>query len=103
MSQASKGCFVTVGATVSFDSLVAAIVSVDFLSSLANAEYTHLVVQYGKSGASKFNSCLKQVQSKLGKELPLTVEGFDLKLGIRDHIKAVVSGPGGGLLIAHAG
>ncbi|KAL1638579.1 N-acetylglucosaminyldiphosphodolichol N-acetylglucosaminyltransferase catalytic subunit alg13 [Diplodia intermedia] len=44
-----KVCFVTIGATATFDELVRACTQPDFLRSLAQAGYTHLLVQYGKN------------------------------------------------------
>ena len=104
MSQTSKGCFVTVGATASFDNLVSAVLTAKFLSSLQNSGYTSLVIQYGKSGANFYSSCLRKAEKEFGGKVPLTVEGFDFKTGdFREYIESVVCGQNGGLLIAHAG
>jgi beta-1,4-N-acetylglucosaminyltransferase len=105
MSQASKGCFVTVGATAPFNELVVAALSPKFLSALQAAGYTRLVIQYGQAKSSKkaYLTSLKRVETELG-ELPLHVQGFPLELvDFRETIKDVVCTPNSGLLIAHAG
>jgi beta-1,4-N-acetylglucosaminyltransferase len=104
MSKVGKGCFVTVGATAAFDSLVAEILSPNFLQSLTRAGYTRLVVQYGKTGSSFFSSHLQESKRQLGTELDILVEGFDFEMGdFTQTIRNIVGGSEKGLLVAHAG
>jgi beta-1,4-N-acetylglucosaminyltransferase len=106
MSLKEKGCFVTVGATAAFDDLVAAALSPELLSTLTQAGYTRLAIQFGKTGAPFFVSCLSNAKRDFGGEIPgdLEVEGFEFNLGdFQEVMKSIVCGPNGGLLIAHAG
>lgn len=42
-----KLCFVTIGATASFQKLIKAVLDLDFISALRNAGYSELRVQHG--------------------------------------------------------
>lgn len=45
-----KLCFVTIGATASFDALIRTCLAPAFLATLAELGYTDLLLQYGKTG-----------------------------------------------------
>jgi beta-1,4-N-acetylglucosaminyltransferase len=98
-----KICFVTVGATASFNELVEATLQPSFLKALSRQAYTKIIIQYGKSGSTFFNTCL----SKAGNTgAGIIVEGFDFKSGdFREALRDIAAGDGRqeGLLIAHAG
>jgi len=102
-----KTCLVTIGATASFDSLVAAALKPTFLKALARAGYSRLIVQYGLTGTAFFNSKLRDTEKVCGKldgygDLNLAVEGFEFKKGdFREFLKSVVGVEG--IFVAHAG
>ena len=50
-----KQCFVTVGATASFNELISATLAQDFLAALEKSGYTDLRVQYGKGNKALFD------------------------------------------------
>ncbi|KAF4181370.1 hypothetical protein CNMCM7927_000678 [Aspergillus lentulus] len=56
---ATKVCFVTVGATASFEELVRAALDPSFVTALEKNGYSHLLVQYGKNAAI-YDNFLKQ-------------------------------------------
>jgi len=101
----TKTCLVTVGATASFDSLVAAALSPAFLRALLEAQYTRLIVQYGKTGQSFFEGHLRKARDDGNGELPagLNVEGFGYRAGDFKEVVRLVTEGTGGVLIAHAG
>ena len=47
-AQQKRVCFVTVGATASFDDLIEAVLSQVFLDALAAVDYTQLLIQHGR-------------------------------------------------------
>ncbi|KAJ5109204.1 family 28 glycosyltransferase [Penicillium angulare] len=53
-----KLCFVTVGATASFERLVEEVLDEAFFKTLANNKFTHLIVQYGKDTKVLVNELL---------------------------------------------
>lgn len=99
-----KLCFVTIGATASFDSLISACLEPRFLEALAGAGYTHLVVQYGKEGKSLYDRAVSE--SVRTKELGVSVTGFDFnRNGLGQEMRAAKGEAGGveGVVISHAG
>ncbi|KAJ5769995.1 uncharacterized protein N7511_002046 [Penicillium nucicola] len=96
-----KLCFVTVGATAPFEKLVEQVLSPQFLETLAQRHYTHLLIQYGKHGSEAFHSFAIGNQSDYG----LTVGGFDSKPSIdQELLMTTERGPQDrGLIISHAG
>ena len=95
-----KLCFVTIGATATFDSLIRAALDPAFLRVLKENEYTDLRLQYGKDGAS----ILKEFKATIvrdGKTQPaLNVTGFDFnKHGLSSEMRAAKDG----VVISHAG
>lgn len=102
----SKTCFVTIGATASFDRLIRAALSVDFAQALESHGYTDLLVQYGKDGDGLFDVCLRDVQSAGTSTLNIT--GFDLDMdGLGQYMKQAkgqgIKGANEGVVISHAG
>lgn len=75
----AKRCFVTVGATASFTSLVRAVLDPAFLEALHEHAYTELRVQYGKDGKKLFEDLVWMMADDPEKRLGLTISGFDFK------------------------
>ncbi|KAI9694748.1 MAG: N-acetylglucosaminyldiphosphodolichol N-acetylglucosaminyltransferase catalytic subunit alg13 [Bathelium mastoideum] len=103
-SKPKKLCFVTIGATASFNSLIRACFHPKFLKNLAKAGYTDILLQYGKNGKSMFEE-LSQHQSDLN-SLGLQCQGFGLKPeGLRQEMMTAkgITGFVEGVVISHAG
>lgn len=99
-----KLCFVTIGATASFDSLIRSCFRHEFLTALSKASYTDLLLQYGKNGKDVFDE-LSQHRDDL-KALRLQCMGFGLNPeGLGREMKAAKGGVGSteGVVISHAG
>ena len=100
-----KLCFVTIGATASFDSLIRACFHPAFLKALSEASYTDLLLQYGKNGKSIFEE-LSQHKDDLN-FFGLQCQGFGLNPdGLGEEMKAAKGAPGSsveGVVISHAG
>ncbi|KAJ5990035.1 hypothetical protein N7499_010561 [Penicillium canescens] len=96
-----KLCFVTVGATASFEKLIQQVLSPQFLETLAKRQYTHLLIQYGKGGSQTFEIFANGEQSHHG----LIIGGFDSKPSIdRELMKTKKRDDQElGLIISHAG
>lgn len=97
-----KVCFVTIGATASFGSLVRAVLSNAFVTALTQDNYTDLVVQYGADGGPLYKSLLQEL-GNTGVE----VSGFGLdQQGLAPYMrKAKTGGDNGveGVVVSHAG
>ena len=100
-----KICVVTVGATASFDSLVAAALSSAFLRALSKAHYTRLIVQYGSTGQAFFDAHLQRARDDGNRQLPasLDIEGFGYRAGDFNEVVRLVAEGSGEMMIAHAG
>ncbi|KAI1621143.1 beta-1,4-N-acetylglucosaminyltransferase [Exophiala viscosa] len=101
-----KRCFVTIGATAPFNSLIKAVLADEFIQALQQAGYTELRVQYGDhEGEAVFRQRTDDPNSLLVKTgFLITGFGFD-KTGLREEI-AVVKGRSAadeGMVISHAG
>ena len=103
MSQ--KTCFVTIGATASFSSLIQAVLAPDFRKALEAQGYTDLLVQYGEDGEQLY----EQSKSKSGSS-KIKISAFDLdKSGLGRYMRqAKATGPSNkdaseGVVISHAG
>lgn len=101
-----KQCFVTVGATASFNELIAAVLAQDFLTSLSNEGYTDLLVQYGKGNKQLFDSNKSAISAAASKH-NVTINGFELDpAGLQKYMLAL-KGNGTttseGVIISHAG
>ncbi|KAK2879931.1 hypothetical protein FQN49_000743 [Arthroderma sp. PD_2] len=106
-SRPKKLCFVTVGATASFNALVREILHEDFLAALRANNYTNLVIQYGQHGDVLFHSFVDSHKNELLNEYGLTVTGFDFNIdGLKDEMCAAKADPNAntaeGLVISHA-
>lgn len=104
-----KLCFMTVGATASFSSLVREVLSVDFLTALQKQRYTHLLVQYGSLGYDIFDELKREHGLEEPKEqFGIAIEGFDFNVeGLMEEMIAVRTNPRlnrlEGMIISHAG
>lgn len=103
-----KLCFVTVGATAPFNSLVREVLSVPFLTALQKQDYTHLLVQFGSLGFHVFEELKSADGLDTKEQLGVTVEGFDFNVdGLKQEMMAVKASPESnrleGMIISHAG
>ena len=99
-SHGSKVCFVTIGATAAFDSLVKAVLDPNFLRALDEHRYTDLRLQYGKDGAPLLQGRLEQMNADQTPRTNLTISGFDfLAEGLQKEMVAAREG----VIISHAG
>ena len=95
-----KLCFVTIGATAAFDSLIRAVLDPAFLRTLENNEYTDLRLQYGKDGAPILEEYAAKLSLEDNKQSALNVTGFGLnKQGLSTEMRAAKKG----VVISHAG
>lgn len=104
--KSQKVCFVTVGATASFDSLVTATLSPQFLEALKTHDYTDLRVQHGKDGQKVLDEFKRSKDTKTAGLQDLNIHGFDFnKQGLGSEMRAA-KGEGNfaeGVVISHAG
>ncbi|KAF2812046.1 uncharacterized protein BDZ99DRAFT_383857 [Mytilinidion resinicola] len=99
-----KLCFVTVGATASFNSLISATLHPQFLDALSKAGYTNLLVQYGKDGKAVFDKLTSELDGLAGHGI--AIDGFDFNRdGLDQELKAAKGLPENseGVVISHAG
>ena len=99
-----KTCFVTIGATASFDALIENVLSHPFLEALRSADYTDLILQHGKTGGE----IVERYQEKTASEANpgIKVRGFDFKKhGLMDEMAEAKAGgtESEGVVISHAG
>ncbi|KAL6721381.1 N-acetylglucosaminyldiphosphodolichol N-acetylglucosaminyltransferase catalytic subunit alg13 [Lecanora helva] len=99
-----KVCFVTIGATASFNALIEAMLSQTFLTTLKQHGYTELRLQHGLEGGALLKSFHA---SRTAEETPLKITGFDFnKKGLGAEMLAAKGSNGGsseGVVISHAG
>lgn len=103
-SRPRKLCFVTIGATASFDALVSASLSPSFLDALAAAGYTDLLVQYGTEGRRILEAFVADAE-RSGQH-GVAVSGFDFnRQGLGTEMRAAKGGNGAveGVVVSHAG
>ena len=101
-----KVCFVTVGATASFDSLIAATLSPPFLEALNTYHYTELQLQHGKGGQTILENFKGDSDSSSEGLHDLLVSGFDFnRQGLGSQMRAAKGEDNGveGVVISHAG
>lgn len=105
--KSQKTCFVTIGATASFTSLIQAVLEEKFLDGLQEQYYTHLLVQYGQDGKQLYDRCISSLSSK---PRSLQISGFDLDpSGLRQYMlrakgqQSQNTSATEGLVISHAG
>ncbi|KAL8974163.1 MAG: hypothetical protein Q9197_001608 [Variospora fuerteventurae] len=95
-----KICFVTIGATASFDQLLQAVLSGEFFQALEALKYTHLLLQYGKNG--------KRFLEELGNinRHGIEISGFDFNtkgLGQEMWSTKAAKDRAEGVVVSHAG
>lgn len=105
-----KYCFVTIGATATFDALIKNVMTADFVKALTDAKFTHLRIQYGKDNGPLYNQLLESLPAGIRDDIH--IDGFDVRqdgleadmLLARGHItrEGERTGPEG-LVVAHAG
>ncbi|KAJ5679638.1 UDP-N-acetylglucosamine transferase subunit alg13 [Penicillium macrosclerotiorum] len=102
-----KLCFVTVGATASFEKLVQEVLHDPFLAELKKYKFTHLIVQYGKNGQSIFDKFTSEHLPGTNSLLGMDVAGFDFKPDLTTYFQMAQKNPSKsqelGLIISHAG
>jgi len=101
-----KLCFVTIGATASFDSLIEAALSPKFLEALQASGYSDLVLQHGAEGSLILKEFHKTFGKSNANEWGINVYGFDFnKQGLGEEMRAAKGNPGDaeGVVISHAG
>ena len=101
-----KICFITVGATASFNSLIKATLSPLFLEALRTHNYTDIRLQYGKDGQKLLEEVKRSNDATLEGLECLNISGFDFnKQGLGSEMRAV-KGEGNrveGVVVSHAG
>lgn len=106
LSRAAKRCFVTIGATAPFNSLIKAVLEPGFVTELRRAGYTELRIQYGDhEGEEIFRARAKELREwPVGAGFDITGFGFN-KTGLREELTAVKgrSSEDEGMVISHAG
>ncbi len=100
-----KVCFVTIGATASFDSLIRATLSSTFLEVLKQYAYTNLCIQHGKDGRTILQELVEQYSKKT---IPhtISISGFDFNMqGLGAEMRAAKgqNHSDEGVVISHAG
>ena len=102
-----KLCFVTVGATASFKKLLQAILQQSFLSTLANYQFTHLAVQFGKDGQELWDDFIAKYPPGSEGLHGIMITGFDFKPSLGIYYELAMWNPVReqefGLVISHAG
>ncbi|PGH20761.1 hypothetical protein AJ80_03522 [Polytolypa hystricis UAMH7299] len=104
----TKSCFVTVGATASFNALVSEIISEPVLEALQANKYTDILIQYGQHGAALVQPFLQDNSSTVKEKYGLNISGFDFNLkGLDREMMGTKEKPEEnrkeGLIISHAG
>lgn len=101
-----KRCFVTVGATAPFNSLIQAALQPGFIMALRHAGYTQLRIQYGdQSGEDVFRRQISILNDQSADEgVEITSFGFKQE-GLREEMRVVKGSrpQDEGLVISHAG
>ena len=101
-----KVCFVTIGATASFDALLKAVLTRIFLETLEKLGYTDLILQYGKDGLSILDRFRESEENGSKTDSKINISGFDFnKQGLGQEMR-VAKGENGdleGVVISHAG
>ena len=104
--KSQKVCFVTVGATASFDSLIKATLSPPFLEALKIHKYTDLLLQLGKDGQNVLNEFMSSRSNVSEGVQDVNISGFDFnKQGLGSEMRSVKGEDSGveGVVISHAG
>ncbi|MCJ1303953.1 N-acetylglucosaminyldiphosphodolichol N-acetylglucosaminyltransferase catalytic subunit alg13 [Hypocenomyce scalaris] len=104
--RAKKLCFVTIGATASFDGLIREALSEPFLEALQEAGYSDLLLQHGKEGGKILEDFTRKNKAGSKEWHGLNVNGFDFnKMGLGKEMKAAKGEDANteGVVISHAG
>ena len=105
-SKPRKLCFVTIGATAAFDSLIEAVLSPELLQCLHDFGYTDLLLQYGKDGHTILEDFRSRLGTKSEENFGIQITGFDFnKKGLGSEMRAAKGDSGRleGVVISHAG
>ncbi|RJE23622.1 hypothetical protein PHISCL_04036 [Aspergillus sclerotialis] len=107
-NQPTKLCFVTVGATASFLSLLLSVLDSKFLEALSQSGYTHLLVQYGKDGQIIYENFLVKYPAGSPGRHGIEIGGFDFnQAGLGEVMRMTKEnkseGRSSGMIISHAG
>ena len=101
-----KLCFVTIGATASFDSLIKATLSQGFLEALHALGYTDLLLQHGAKGNLILEEYRMSSENAASNDHSLNINGFDFnKQGLGEEMRAAKGDTDHfeGVVISHAG
>lgn len=106
--QPTKLCFVTVGATASFLSLLLSVLDSKFLEALSQSGYTHLLVQYGKDGQIIYENFLVKYPAGSPGRHGIEIGGFDFnQAGLGEEMRMAKEnrseGRSSGMIVSHAG
>jgi beta-1,4-N-acetylglucosaminyltransferase len=99
-------CFVTIGATANFDSLIKAVLSPSFLQALQVTAYTNLVIQHGTEGAKIYKDFVDANPTGSEDRFGLEIRGFDFnKQGLGMEMRATKGDAvrSTGVVFSHAG
>jgi beta-1,4-N-acetylglucosaminyltransferase len=103
-----KLCFVTIGATAPFDSLLANVFQESFFTALGQNGYTDLLVQHGKEGRAIYEQFIQNHPPADPIRSGINVKGFDFnKMGLSQEMGFTKenedNGYEEGLILSHAG
>ena len=103
-----KVCFVTIGATAPFDTLLSKVLDDTFLEALKNHEYTRLLIQYGKEGRAIFDSFIRNAPPESPARHGLVIQGFGFRQeGLLQEMRSTKSNQAlntaEGMILSHAG
>ena len=109
-TQQKRVCFVTVGATASFDGLIEAVLSQAFFDALAAADYTQLLIQHGRGKGTLERFREQRARGQIDTR-GIAVEAFAFsEAGLTQQMRAAkgadgvaAAAPGEGVVISHAG
>lgn len=106
VKSAKKVCFVTIGATASFNALLEAVLTPTFLETLEAFGYTDLLLQHGKEGSSILENLKESEEYNPVARSEINISGFDFnKQGLGQEMRAAKgeNGDSEGVVISHAG
>lgn len=101
-----KRCFITIGATAAFNSLICAVLDARFLETLRHAGYTELRIQYGSEGQQIVDEQVRKLGHDIEEQFGIHLTGFDFnRSGLEGEMKAAKgdSPVSEGTVISHAG
>ncbi|KAH0542345.1 hypothetical protein FGG08_003282 [Glutinoglossum americanum] len=101
-----KLCFVTIGATASFNSLISTALDRPFLKALREAGYTDLRLQFGREGRAIFDDFIINNEDGSEERYGLNITGFEYnRKGLGQEMRGATAYKGGveGVVVSHAG